>query len=100
MRHKASETEINKEKGGDTMSTYSKMNGTVIIPEALKQFQDEWVGFEVLEVDERNRAYKGRLIAHSPKREKVWAAVNKLNPPHAFVRFTGDIPPKGMKVLI
>ena len=82
------------------MSIPSKTNDIVIIPEAIKQFQDEWVGFEVFEVDERNRAYKGRLITHSTKRKEVWAAVNKLNPPHAFVRFTGDIPPKGMKVVI
>jgi len=82
------------------MSFPNNTKKAVIIPEALKQFQDEWVGFEVYQRDKRNRAYKGRLIAHSKYRDEVWEAVNQLKLQDCFVRFVGEAPPKGMQVII
>ncbi|MFQ6042427.1 MAG: hypothetical protein ACE5PV_16345 [Candidatus Poribacteria bacterium] len=82
------------------MSIPSKTNDTVIIPEAIKQFDEEWVAFEVYDRDERNRAYKGRLITHSPNRREVWLTVNKLKLQDCFVCFVGEAPPKGMEVVI
>gem|GEM_PF-6236526 len=36
------------------------------IPEVEKQYQDEWLLFEVYEVDKQGRPIKGKLLAHSP----------------------------------
>jgi len=76
------------------------MNEIVIIPEVIKQFQDEWVAFEVYEEDIRKHPYKGRLLAHSKNRDEVWEVVHKLNPQDCLVEFTGEIPPKGMKFIL
>jgi hypothetical protein len=81
------------------MSTQSK-DEIVIIPDAEKNFKDEWVAFEVYEVDERNKAYKGRLIVHSPKRGEVWAKVKELNPHDCYISFAGEKPKKGKQYIL
>lgn len=72
----------------------------VVIPETIKQFSGEWVAFEVLEVDDQNRAYKGRLIAHNPNRDEVWNMLRKLRPYHGYVVFAGEVPPKGLHFIL
>jgi len=42
---------------------------TADIPQLEKQYPDEWLLFEVYEVDKLNRPTKGKLLAHSPSWE-------------------------------
>lgn len=79
------------------MSVASKI---MVIPEAMMQFPNEWVAFEVLEMDNLNRAYKGRLISHSPNRDEVWNVLRKSRPYHGYVVFAGEIPPKGLHFIL
>jgi hypothetical protein len=72
----------------------------IIIPETIIQFHNEWVAFEVLEVDNQNRAYKGRLIAHGPNRNEVWSLLQKSRPHHGYVVFSGEVPPKGLHFIL
>lgn len=73
-------------------------NEVFLIHEAEKQFPDEWVAFEVVEVDENNYATKGRLLAHHSRRAEMWEAVRKVQPKpqHTYVAYTGPKPRKGM----
>ncbi len=66
------------------------------IQEMEKQYPDEWLAFEVLEVDNLNRAVKGRLLAHSPSRKALYEFLGKNLPKHWYVTFTGPRPKKGM----
>ena len=66
------------------------------IKEVEKQYKDEWLAFEVYEVDELNRASKGKLLAHSPSRAALWEFIMKIPSKHTYVTYTGPRPKKGM----
>lgn len=71
-----------------------------IIKEVEKQYPDEWVAFEVHEVDAMNRAVKGRLLAHSPSRAALYEFLLRQPSADTYVTFTGLRPKKGMHVVL
>jgi len=72
------------------------------IPQVEKQYQDEWLLFEVYETDELNRPVKGKLLAHSPSRaalDEYWEKkIQRCH--HSYVVYTGEKPKKGMAVVL
>jgi len=68
----------------------------VDILEIEKQYEDEWLLFEVYEVDEMNRPIKGRLLAHSPSRAALDEYWDKIEVKLPYVTYTGQRPRKGM----
>lgn len=70
------------------------------IPEIQKQYQDEWLLFEVYETDSLNRPTKGRLLAHSPSRAALDEYWDKLEVKLAYVTYTGQRPRKGLEVVL
>ncbi|MFQ5641396.1 MAG: hypothetical protein ACE5IR_25740 [bacterium] len=66
------------------------------IQEIEKQYKDEWLLFEVDEIDEMNHPTKGRLLAHSPSRAALYEFLSKHPCPHFYVTFTGSRPQKGI----
>jgi len=68
--------------------------------EIEKQYQDEWLLFEVYEVDEQGRPVKGKLLAHSPSRATLDEFSSKIRCHHSYVTYTGDRPRKGMAVVL
>jgi hypothetical protein len=72
----------------------------VDIPQIEKQYPDEWLLFEVDEVDKQGRPIKGKLLAHSPSRASLHEFLSK-NPCHDwYITYTGDRPKKGMAVVL
>jgi len=65
-----------------------------------KQYQDEWLLFEVYEIDETGRPTRGKLLAHSPGRAALHEFLQKNPCPHWYVIYTGDVPKKGMEVVL
>ena len=65
-----------------------------------KQYQDEWLLFEVYEVDELNRPIKGKLLAHSPSLAALEEFSSKLHCHHWYITYTGERPRKGMAVVL
>ncbi len=63
----------------------------VLIAEAEKQHPNEWLLFEVTELDERGYPLRGRLLAHSPDRSVVYQVLMQVRPPIAYVVWTGEI---------
>jgi hypothetical protein len=69
----------------------------VLIPETEKQYPDEWLLFEIVELDEHGAPLRGRLLAHSPDRSVIDEAYLRLRPQAAYIVWTGEI--KGIFVL-
>lgn len=65
------------------------------IKEVEKQYPDEWLLFEVHEVDKLNRAAKGKLLVHNPSRKIVYDFLMRHPCEHSYVVFTGPKPQKG-----
>ena len=70
-------------------------DATIIdIPEAEKAHRDVWLAFEVLEVDERNHAKRGRLIASDTSRKRVSEAIRAHGARHFYVTYAGEKLPR------
>ncbi len=80
------------------------MPEVVDIAEESKKYEDEWLLFEVIEVDEVDRPIKGRLLCHSKSREEIHEMVMKVRDsvPELGFRtfFTGDPVPADTYVVL
>jgi len=65
-----------------------------------KQYQDEWLLFEVYEVDEHERPIRGKLLAHSPSHAALDEFLSKIQCDDFYVTYTGERPKKGMAVVL
>ncbi|MFA0749871.1 MAG: hypothetical protein SLRJCFUN_000274 [Candidatus Fervidibacter sp.] len=63
----------------------------VLIPEAEKQYPDEWLLFEIVELDEHGSPLRGRLLAHSPDRSVIDEVLLKTRPTRFYIVWTGEI---------
>jgi hypothetical protein len=70
------------------------------IKEIEKHYPDEWLAFEVYEVDELKRAAKGKLLAHSTSRAAVFEVLSTHPCQRWYVTFAGQRPQKGMHVVL
>lgn len=78
------------------------MESTQFIAEVEKQFPDEWLLFEVSELDEQKQPVRGKLLGHSKSRQEIHEVVmQKRSPNHLLcLRFAGDpVPPDMVAVL-
>ena len=67
----------------------------------MARYPDEWIFFEVVEDDEYERPYKGRLIAHSSDREEIHQiAMERKDIYHIAVWYSGELIPEGDLVLL
>jgi len=83
------------------MSENQNNNHVELVSEMMACYPDEWIFFEVVEDDEYERPYKGRLIAHSPDRDEIHKAVmERKDVYHIAVWYTGELIPKGDLVLL
>ena len=65
------------------------------IPEIEKQYPDEWLLFEVYELDELSRPIEGRLLAHSPNRDALDEYWSNTEVKFPYVAWSGSKPKKG-----
>ncbi len=70
----------------------------VDIEEESKKYEDEWVLFEVTEMNEIDVPVKGRLLCHSKGRREGREEVHRVDmtvrDKHTYVFFTGEpVPP-------
>ena len=65
-------------------------DGIVIIAEVEKFYPDEWLLFEVVEIDEQNQPIKGRLLAHSPEHDVVVEALLEADCAHTYHYYNGE----------
>jgi len=62
-----------------------------------KRFRREWLLIAVDKFDEKTTtSIAGRLLAHSPHKDEVWAALKKVRrPKHPLVTYSENDLPKG-----
>jgi hypothetical protein len=66
----------------------------VEIAEESKQYVDEWLLFEVTELDDRQLPAKGRLLCHDKSRDEIHEVAMKNLGKDLMTAFTGEpIPP-------
>ena len=76
------------------------MQDAVDIAEAAKGYKDEWLLFEVTEVDELDQPVKGRLLYHGKSRSELHTEAMKVRDMHTYAFFTGPAVPPGMVVVL
>ncbi|OIP26764.1 MAG: hypothetical protein CO103_05680 [Chloroflexi bacterium CG_4_9_14_3_um_filter_45_9] len=67
-----------------------------------KQYPDEWLWFEIYELDKSGHPVRGKLLAHSPSRSALdeFMARDTAVYPHTYLIYTGAKPKKGMAVVL
>jgi hypothetical protein len=77
-------------------------NRVELVSELMDRYPDEWIFFEVVEEDEYERAYKGRLLAHHPDRGGLHQLIMALERHGGRYgsRYTGRIIPEGEYILL
>ncbi len=76
------------------------MQEVVDIAEEARRYKDEWVLFEVTELDELDRPLKGQLLFHGTSREELHREAMKHPDIVDYAFFTGPIVPPGMVVVL
>jgi hypothetical protein len=69
------------------------------VEEMLAQYPDEWIFFEVVEVNEYEWPTKGILIAHHPDRQVVDEIALQTEVQYSATFYSGPIVPEGSEVL-
>ncbi|MEA3442480.1 MAG: hypothetical protein U9R04_03195 [Chloroflexota bacterium] len=74
----------------------------VDILEIEKQYADEWLWFEICELDKSGHPIRGKLLAHSPSRAALDEFMAKKAGVyhHTYRVYTGPKPKKGMAVVL
>ena len=74
----------------------------VDILEIEKQYADEWLWFEIYELDKSGHPIRGKLLAHSPSRAALDEFMAKKAGVyhHTYRVYTGPKPKKGMAVVL
>jgi hypothetical protein len=74
----------------------------VNIADIEKQYEDEWLLFEVVEADDLDRPIKGRFLGHSKSREEIHQVIMEKRSPDKcmYIRFNGDPVPPDMVVVL
>ena len=60
-----------------------------------EEFKNEWLLIEVTRTDELNQPLEGKLLSHSPDRDKIWRSFQESRG-DLMVEFSGPVVPKGV----
>ncbi len=76
-------------------------NHVELVSEMMARYPDEWIFFQVVEDNEFEQPYKGRLIDHSPDRDEIHKIVmERREIRHFGVWYTGLLVPEGDLVML
>jgi hypothetical protein len=64
----------------------------VKLTEILKQYKDEWVLIEYSQLDAELNVVEGRVLAHSPRKEDLYALLPKFKGKNFAIEYTGELP--------
>ena len=76
------------------------MSDIVDIAEAAEGHKDEWVLFEVTEVDQLDQPVKGRLLFHGGSWSELHTEAMKVREMDTYAFFAGPAVPPGMVVVL
>lgn len=76
------------------------MAEVVDIEEETGKYKDEWLLFDVTEVDEIDRPVKGRLLCHSESRDEIHEVIMRRRKGDLMTTFTGELVPPDTYVVL
>ena len=76
------------------------MSEIAVIAEESKKHADEWLLFEVTELDEHQCPVKGRLLCHSKSRDEIHEVAMRNFGKDLMTTFTGEPVPPDMYVVL
>jgi hypothetical protein len=76
------------------------VSGIVDIAEESAKYRDEWLLFEVTELDDRDWPVKGRLLCHSKDRDEIHEVAMRHPDSELQYPYTGDPAPEEMNVVL
>ncbi len=62
------------------------------IIDIFKQYKDEWVLIEYSKLDEELNVQEGKVRAHSPRKEDLYALLPKFKGKDFTLEYTGEFP--------
>ena len=62
------------------------------IADIVKQYKDEWVLIEYSRLDEELNVEEGKVLAHSPRKEDLYALLPKFKGKNFTLEYTGEFP--------
>ena len=76
------------------------MKETLTIKEIEKRFNSEWVLVGNPRTDKAKNVKAGKVLAHSPDRDKLYREAIRLKPRHSAILFTGELIPANTEVVL
>jgi len=76
------------------------MPDVVNIAEEREKYRDEWLLFEVVELDERQWPVRGRLLCHSKSRDEIHGVAMQHRDRELQTLYTGDLVPDDAYVVL
>lgn len=71
-----------------------------VLEDAMEEYKEEWLLFEVLEIDEKNQPQKVRLVWHSKNKEEVCSEAKIHNIKRGVLVYAGEVVPKDAHVVL
>ena len=60
--------------------------------EILKKYRDQWLLIEYTTLDENLNVMEGKVFAHSPNKEKIYAELMKTKGKNVAIEYGGKLP--------
>ena len=57
-----------------------------------KNFRNQWVLIEVMNVDESFNVLEGEVLAHSKDKDEIYQKLLKIRPKEFSIEYTGEVP--------
>jgi len=58
----------------------------------VEKYRDEWVLIVYEELDEDLNVKKGKVIAHSPRKDEIYARLSETRGKNVAIEYTGKLP--------
>ena len=58
----------------------------------VEKYRDEWVLIVYEELDEDLNVKKGKVIAHSPRKDEIYAQLSETRGKNVAIEYTGKLP--------
>ena len=67
-------------------------NEVLSMEEIAEKYKDKWVLIEYEELDENLNVKKGEVIAHSPRKDEIYARLLETKGKDIAIEYTGKLP--------
>ena len=62
------------------------------LKEIMRKYKDEWLLIEYTSLDDNLNVVEGKVIAHSPNKEKIYAQLMNTKGKNVAIEYAGKLP--------